>query len=47
MHQGDVGDPEFCRALVAGLVADRGRVDYLVSNAGLLIENKVAAMTGR
>jgi NAD(P)-dependent dehydrogenase (short-subunit alcohol dehydrogenase family) len=45
VHQGDVGDPEFCRALVAGLMAARGRVDYLVSNAGLLIENTVAKMT--
>ena len=45
VHQGDVGDMDFCQALVAGLVADWGRVDYLVSNAGLLIENKVAAMT--
>lgn len=47
VHPGDVGDPEFCRALVARLVADRGRVDYLVSNAGLLIENSVRRMTGQ
>ena len=45
VHPGNVADPEFCRVLVAGLVADRGRVDYLVSNAGLLIENSVARMT--
>jgi acetoacetyl-CoA reductase/3-oxoacyl-[acyl-carrier protein] reductase len=45
VHPGDVADPEFCQALVAGLVADRGRVDYLVSNAGLLIENSVSRMT--
>ena len=45
VHPGDVGDPEFCRGLVAGLVAERGRVDYLVSNAGLLIENSVSRMT--
>jgi NAD(P)-dependent dehydrogenase (short-subunit alcohol dehydrogenase family) len=45
VHPGDVADPEFCRVLVAELVADRGRVDYLVSNAGLLIENSVARMT--
>lgn len=42
VHAGDVGDPSFCRALVA----DLGRVDYLVSNAGLLIENTVWKMTG-
>jgi acetoacetyl-CoA reductase/3-oxoacyl-[acyl-carrier protein] reductase len=45
VHPGDVGDPDFCRALIAGLVADRGRVDYLVNNAGLLIENSVKKMT--
>jgi acetoacetyl-CoA reductase/3-oxoacyl-[acyl-carrier protein] reductase len=45
LHQGDIGDPAFCRSLVAGLAADRGRVDYLVNNAGLLVENKVALMT--
>src|SRR5580704_5899739 len=42
VHPGDVGDPDFCQALVA----DRGRVDYLVNNAGLLIESTVAKMTG-
>ena len=45
VHPGDVGDPGFCQALVADLVADRGRVDYLVNNAGLLIESTVAKMT--
>ena len=45
VHPGDVGDPEFCRALVAGLVAERGRVDCLVNNAGLLVENSVSRMT--
>jgi acetoacetyl-CoA reductase/3-oxoacyl-[acyl-carrier protein] reductase len=45
VHPGDIADPGFCRALVAGLVADRGRVDYLVNNAGLLIENSVRRMT--
>lgn len=46
VHAGDIGDPSFCRDLVARLVAERGRVDYLVSNAGLLIENSVRKMTG-
>ena len=45
VHPGDVADPEFCRALTARLLAERGRVDYLVSNAGLLIENSVTRMT--
>jgi NAD(P)-dependent dehydrogenase (short-subunit alcohol dehydrogenase family) len=45
VHPGDVGDPGFCQRLVAELVAERGRVDYLVSNAGLLIESSVGRMT--
>ena len=45
VHPGDVGDPEFCQALTARLLTERGRVDYLVSNAGLLIENSVTRMT--
>jgi acetoacetyl-CoA reductase/3-oxoacyl-[acyl-carrier protein] reductase len=32
-------------AVYAGMLAARGRVDYLVSNAGLLVENSVARMT--
>jgi len=46
LHPGDVSDPEFGQSLVAGLVATRGRVDYLVNNAGLLVENSVSRMTG-
>ena len=45
LHHGDVGDPAFCRSLVAGLAGQRGRVDYLVNNAGLLVENRVTQMT--
>jgi acetoacetyl-CoA reductase/3-oxoacyl-[acyl-carrier protein] reductase len=45
VRPGDVADPEFCQALVAGLLADRGRVDFLVNNAGLLVENSVTRMT--
>lgn len=47
VHAGDIADREFCRELVAGLVAERGRVDYLVNNAGLLVENSVSRMTGQ
>jgi acetoacetyl-CoA reductase/3-oxoacyl-[acyl-carrier protein] reductase len=45
IHPGDIGDPEFCRSLVTGLVTDRGGVDCLVNNAGLLVENNVSRMT--
>ena len=45
VHPGDVGDPKFCQRLVAELVAERRRLDYLVSNAGLLIESSIWKMT--
>ncbi len=45
VHAGDVGDPAFCHALVEQLVAVHGRVDHLVNNAGLLVENSVRRMT--
>ncbi len=32
-HQGDVGDPEWCAAVVADIVARSGRLDLLVLNA--------------
>ncbi|MFC5747853.1 3-oxoacyl-ACP reductase FabG [Actinomadura rugatobispora] len=45
LHRGDVGDRAFCRRLVQDVLATHGRLDHLVNNAGLLIENKVRAMT--
>jgi NAD(P)-dependent dehydrogenase (short-subunit alcohol dehydrogenase family) len=47
VHAGDVSDRGFCRELVAGLVDERRRVDYLVNNAGLLVENSISRMTGQ
>ncbi len=46
LHKADIGDPEVCRAIVADVVAKQGRLDHLVNNAGLLIENSVRNMTG-
>ena len=45
VHPGDAADPEFCQGLVARLMADRGWVDYLVNNTGLLIESSVSRMS--
>ncbi|WP_239335011.1 3-oxoacyl-ACP reductase family protein [Frankia sp. CiP3] len=45
MHAGDVGDPDFCRKLVADVLGEHGRVDHLVNNAGLLVENSAFRMT--
>lgn len=45
LHAGDVGDRAFCRALVEEVVSAHGRLDHLVNNAGLLVENSAARMT--
>jgi 3-oxoacyl-[acyl-carrier protein] reductase len=34
--QGDVADPEAARRIVAGVLADWGRIDILVNNAGVI-----------
>jgi NAD(P)-dependent dehydrogenase (short-subunit alcohol dehydrogenase family) len=45
VHPGDVGDRAFCQDLVAAIVSEHGGVDYLVNNAGLLIENNAYRIT--
>ena len=45
LHQADIGDPDACRELVAVVLEDHGRVDHLVNNAGLLVENRARNMT--
>lgn len=45
VHPGDIGDRDFCRGLVDEVRARHGRVDYLVNNAGLLVENSAARMS--
>ena len=44
VHRGNIGDREVCRKLVADTLALYGRIDYLVCNAGLLVENKPLMM---
>jgi NAD(P)-dependent dehydrogenase (short-subunit alcohol dehydrogenase family) len=34
LHRGDLGDPEVCKALVRKVIAEWGRIDVLVNNAG-------------
>jgi len=41
----DVGDPDSCRTLIADVVANYGRIDYLINNAGSLHEHKLADLT--
>lgn len=45
LHKGDVGDRAACFRIAEEVVTAHGRVDYLVNNAGLLIENKLSKMT--
>ena len=45
VHALDIGDPQRCRALIDEVLAAHGRLDHLVNNAGLLVENSVRRMT--
>ena len=45
LHKGDIGSPATCREIVAAAVGRFGRLDLLVNNAGLLVENSVRKMS--
>jgi acetoacetyl-CoA reductase/3-oxoacyl-[acyl-carrier protein] reductase len=45
LHQADIGDPAACREVVEVVLGGHGRVDHLVNNAGLLVENRARSMT--
>lgn len=40
LHQADVGDPDSCRSLVDEVLDRHGRLDYLVNNAGMVVEQR-------
>ena len=40
VHRADVSDPDACRRLVEDVLARHGRLDYLVNNAGMLVERR-------
>jgi acetoacetyl-CoA reductase/3-oxoacyl-[acyl-carrier protein] reductase len=40
LHQADVGDPDSCRRLVDDVLDRHGRLDYLVNNAGMVVERR-------
>ncbi len=42
IHQVDVTDPAACTALVDGVLAAHGRLDYLINNAGAVREARLA-----
>lgn len=41
----DIGEPDACHRLVAEVVTTYGRIDHLVNNAGLLVENNAVRTT--
>jgi NAD(P)-dependent dehydrogenase (short-subunit alcohol dehydrogenase family) len=45
MHQIDIGEQESCERLVAEVVEQHGRLDFLVNNAGVLVEQRLADVT--
>jgi acetoacetyl-CoA reductase/3-oxoacyl-[acyl-carrier protein] reductase len=45
VHQADVGDPDSCRGLVGEVLDRHGRLDYLVNNAGMVVEQRLAEVT--
>jgi acetoacetyl-CoA reductase len=45
IHQGNVGKPEDCRRVVGEVLADAGRVDHLINNAGITIDKTVVQMS--
>ncbi len=44
-HRADVGDAGACGEVVAAVIERHGRLDHLVNNAGLLIENPLRKVT--
>jgi acetoacetyl-CoA reductase len=44
LHQGNVGDPEDCQRVARDVLAEHGRVDYLVDNAGVTVDKNVRRM---
>jgi len=45
VHQGNVGEPADCDRVVNDVLEQRGRVDYLVNNAGITVDKTVRKMS--
>ena len=45
VHQGNVAEPESCDRVAHEVIAQRGRVDFLVNNAGINVDKTVRKMT--
>ncbi|WP_330254998.1 3-oxoacyl-ACP reductase FabG [Nocardia sp. NBC_00565] len=45
LHRGDLGDPASCGTLVDNVLEQHGSLDYLVNNAGMVIEQHYGDIT--
>jgi NAD(P)-dependent dehydrogenase (short-subunit alcohol dehydrogenase family) len=45
LHQSDVGQPPSCLRLVTDVLEQHGRLDYLVNNAGMVIEQRLTEIS--
>jgi NAD(P)-dependent dehydrogenase (short-subunit alcohol dehydrogenase family) len=41
LHKADVGDPVACRNLIGEVLERHGRLDYLINNAGMVLEQRI------
>lgn len=45
VHQGNVGEPADCNRVVHEVMTQRGRIDYLINNAGITVDKTMRKMT--
>ncbi|GAB4902128.1 SDR family NAD(P)-dependent oxidoreductase [Mycobacterium avium] len=45
LHQADIGHPNSCQRLVAEVLEQYGRLDYLVNNAGMVNEQRLSEVS--
>jgi len=45
IHQGNVGEPTDCERVFSEVIAEKGRVDVLVNNAGITVDKTMRKMT--
>jgi len=45
LHRADVADPVACRGLIDAVLTRYGRIDHLVNNAGMVVEQRLAEVS--
>src|ERR1700682_5410183 len=45
IHEGNVGEPADCKRFADDVLSARGRIDFLVNNAGVTVDKTVRKMT--